>query len=355
MNKIIIGGAGGAPSEGVIKSLLKSAEKEEVIGMGSVVADLVLSNAKRRYVVPYADDEEYRDKLIKILSVEKPSLLHVQNDLEVYKISLLREDILSLGTKLFMPSHEVVENCVYKYRSWKSFKKAGIIVPENIYINDEKDLKRAFRELGNENGEIWLRADSIGGGGIGSIPTNDYEMARAWINRYNGWRNFIAAQMLTSETITFLSIWWEGELVVAQTRKRAGWIHANRAVSGVTGVTKVGVTWSDDKVTDIALKSIKAVDEKPHGIFGVDMTYDKEGIPNPTEINISRFFTTILFFTEAGLNMPVIFKDLILYHKFPKLKRKINPLPDGLHWFRAMDKLPVLLTNMDVEKRLTRL
>jgi carbamoyl-phosphate synthase large subunit len=37
---------------------------------------------------------------------------------------------------------------------------------------------------------------------------------------------------------------------------------------------------------------------------GVDMAYDRNNVPNPNEINISRFFTTVLFFTEAGLNMP---------------------------------------------------
>ena len=224
-----------------------------------------------------------------------------------------------------------------------------------MFINTEEDLKRAFEELGDEDGKIWLRAESMGGGGMGSIPTNDYAMAKAWIDRYNGWGSFIAAEMLGSQTVTFLSIWWEGELIVGQTRKRTGWIHGNRSASGVTGVTKVGTTCSDDVVTDIAIKTVKAVDDKPHGIFGVDMTYDKNGVPNPTEINISRFFTTVLFFTKAGLNMPVIFKDLALYGKKPDLEKKINPLPDGLIWLRGMDTEPVLTTMEDVEKGLIRL
>ena len=67
--------------------------------------------------------------------------------------------------------------------------------------------------------------------------------------------------------------------------------------------------------------------DKPHGIFGVDMAYDRNGVPNPTEINISRFFTTVRFFTEAGLNLPRIFRDIGLEGKLPDLPRKINPLP----------------------------
>lgn len=355
MAKILIGGAGGAPSEGVINSLLLSAEKEEIIGMGSAPSDLALSHASKKYVVPYANDSSYKEELLKILNAEKPDLIHFQNDLEVYHASLIRKDIEATGTKVFMPRHEVIDTCVSKWKSWQAFKKAGITVSENMFINNEEDLKRAFEELGDEDGKIWLRAESMGGGGMGSIPTNDYAMAKAWIDRYDGWGSFIAAEMLGSQTVTFLSIWWEGELIVAQTRKRTGWIHGNRSASGVTGVTKVGTTCSNDIVTDIAIKTVKAVDDKPHGIFGVDMTYDKEGVPNPTEINISRFFTTVLFFTKAGLNMPVIFKDLALYGKKPGLEKKINPLPDGLIWLRGMDTEPVLTTMEEVEKGLIRL
>lgn len=350
MTKILIAGAGGAPSEGVINSLLKSKKHETIIGMGSEPTDLVLSHAERKYYVPYADQPEYKDCLLKILEKEKPDLIHFQNDLEIYYASLIRDDIHAAGTKTFMPPHDVIDTCVNKYKSYLKFKQAGIKVPTNMMINDESDLERAFAELGDKNGTVWLRSTSMGGGGKGSIPTNDHQMAKSWINRYNGWGDFIAAEMLTSKTITWLSIWYEGELVVAQTRGRTGWIHGNRSVSGVTGVTKVGQTCSDDLVTETALKAVKAVSEKPHGIFGVDMAYDAAGVPNPTEINISRFFTTVLFFTEAGLNMPEIFKDLALYGEFPKLEKKINPLPDGLMWMRGMDTQPRLMTAKDIEK-----
>ncbi len=350
MVKILIAGAGGAPSEGVINSLLKSKKQEEIIGMGSEPTDLVLSNAKRKYYVPYANTKEYKDCLLKILNKEKPDLIHFQNDLEVYHASLIRDEILNTGTKIFMPEHEVIDTCVHKWKSYLKFKEAGVTVPKNLMINNEEDLKRAFAELGDNDGKIWLRAASIGGGGKGSIPTNDFDLAKCWINRVNGWGDFIAAEMLTPDTITWLSIWYEGELVVAQTRKRAGWIHGNRSASGVTGVTKVGQTCSDSVVDDIAMKTIYSVSSKPHGIFGVDMAYDKNGIPNPTEINISRFFTTVLFFTQAGLNMPEIFKDLAIYGEHPILERKLNPLPNGLLWLRGMDTAPRLMTHSEIEK-----
>lgn len=355
MKKILIGGAGGAPSEGVIQSLKLSDKHEEIIGMGSVPTDLVMSHAVRKYVVPYANDTHYKDCLMRLLKKEHPDLIHFQNDMEIWYASQFRDDIMSLGTNVFMPDHNVIDTCVSKWKSWKAFKSAGIIVPENVYISNDNDLRKAFSELGDDDGRIWLRSETMGGGGIGSIPTNDFDMAKAWINRFNGWGKFLAAEMLSSQTITWLSIWYKGELVVAQTRKRTGWVHGNRSASGVTGVTKVGTTCSDQQVTEIALNAIHAVDNKPHGIYGVDMTYDKKGIPNPTEINISRFFTTILFFTRAGLNMPLIFKDLGLYGEKPKLDKMINPLPDGLMWLRGMDIEPMLMKAEDMERGLIEL
>ena len=352
MSKILIAGAGGAPSEGVINSILRGSKQETVIGMGSEPTDLVLSAAQKKYFVPYANTPEYKSRLLQILNTEKPDLVHFQNDLEIFHASLIRDEIMATGTKVFMPPHEVIDTCVHKYKSYLAFKAAGVPVPENRMICNEEDLRVAFAKLGDDKGKIWLRNSSIGGGGKGAIPTSDFFMAKAWIDHYKGWGDFVAASMLTSNTVTWLSIWHDGELVVAQSRERRGWTHGNRSISGVTGVTKVGVTCANDEVTRIAIEAIKAVSAKPHGIFGVDMAYDKDGVPNPTEINISRFFTTVLFFTMAGLNMPEIFKDIALYGEFPELNKKINPLPNGLLWLRGMDVAPRLMTQDAIKQEI---
>ncbi|WP_394134991.1 ATP-grasp domain-containing protein [Shewanella algae] len=352
MAKIIIGGAGGAPSEGVIKSLMKS-KRDIVYGMGSEPTDLILSSAEKKFYLPYANTPEYKPALLSLLRKERPDFIHFQNDLEIFHASLFRDEILDTGTKIYMPEHDVIDTCVHKYKSYLAFENANVTVPRNIFINTEDDLKLAFRELSNENNSIWLRASSIGGGGKGAIPTSDYQMAKAWIDHYNGWGDFVAAEMLTPETVTWLSIWYEGELIVAQGRARKGWTHGNRSISGVTGVTKVGVTCDDSVITDVAIKAIKAISDKPHGIFGVDMAYDKKGIPNPTEINISRFFTTVLFFTEAGLNMPEIFKNIAVYNEFPDVLNNINPLENGLMWLRGMDTEPKLMTSNQISSGIT--
>ncbi|QEE25650.1 carboxylate--amine ligase [Rhodanobacter glycinis] len=346
MAKIQIGGAGGAPSNNFIRSLRESSRKDHLIGTTCVPADLFLADTEEKYVVPYATADNYSEKVLGLISKVRPDFIHLQNDYEVRAISRIRDKVVDLGIGLYLPDAETVENCVDKQKSYAIWKAAGVRVPETILLNNENDLKVAFEKLGPK---IWIRAIE-GGGGRGALPAENYEFAKIWIDRFKGWGTFTASELLSEKTITWQSIWFEGELVVAQTRKRRSWNFGNRTLSGVTGITGVGETCSDPLVDRIAQDAILAIDKRPHGIFSADMTYDFSGFPKPTEINIGRFFTTHYFFTKAGLNFPEIYCNIALDETFPVLEKKVNPLPDGLIWIRGMDREPVLTTVDELEK-----
>lgn len=345
MAKIQVGGAGGAPSNNFIRSLKDSKRNDYIIGTTCIPSDLFLCDVDEKYIVPSANSPEYNDKILDILKKSKPDFLHLQNDYEVRAISRIRNDINNLGIKLFLPSEETIENCVDKQKSYEIWEKSGIKVAKTILLNNEDDLKKSFETLGKK---IWIRAID-GGGGRGALPTDNYNFSKIWIDRFNGWGTFTASELLSEKTATWQSIWHNGELVVAQTRRRHSWVHGNRTLSGVTGVTGVGETYSCDILNKVAIDSILSIDKNPHGIFSVDMTYDFNGHPNPTEINIGRFFTTHYFFTKAGLNFPEIYCNIAIDNKFPNLEKKINPLPDGLLWIRGMDQAPVLTTIKELE------
>jgi len=346
MARILIGGSGGAPSNNFIRSLRESSRNDYLLGMSCIPSDLFLADTEEKYLVPYAVAPEYPQAILSLLQKTKPNFLHLQNDFEVQAISRLREQVQALGVKLFLPTSDTVENCIDKYKSYQIWSQAGIKVPETILLDTPEDLKLAFEKFGQK---VWVRAVT-GGGGRWALPTDNFDFGKLWIDRFQGWGECTAAACLTSQSITWLSIWYEGELVVAQTRRRRSWNFGNRTLSGVTGITGVAETCSDTIVDQVAQDSILAIDPKPHGIFGVDMTYDEQGWPNPTEINIGRFFTTHYFFTKAGLNMPEIYSNIALEEKFPTLDRKINPLPNGLVWIRGMDVEPVMTTVEEMEK-----
>ena len=346
MARIHIDGAGGAPSNNVIRSLRESGRADYLIGASSVPADLMLADVDERHAVPAATDPEYRASILTLLARTRPSFMHVQSDYEVLAVSRLRDEITAMGVRLFLPAPATIETCVDKERSYAIWAREGLPVPRTMLLNTPDDLKHAFATLGDK---IWIRA-TVGGGGRGALPTASFGFASAWIDEYRGWGSFTAAELLTDRSVTWQSIWYEGELVVAQARLRRKWNYGNRTISGVTGITGVAETCSDEDVTRIALAAIAAIDARPHGIFCVDMTYDRAGVPNPTEINIGRFFTTTYFFTQAGLNFPAIYCDLGVDGRFPALTRKVNPLPDGLVWIRGMDVAPVLTTTAELAR-----
>jgi carbamoyl-phosphate synthase large subunit len=220
----------------------------------------------------------------------------VQNDAEVKVVSDYRHE---LPVRTFLPAKHTIDTCVNKLLSYREWDRAGLKVPKTIEINTPDDLQRALHELGPR---IWLRFNE-GAFGYGAVPTDDFQFAKIWIEFYKGWGRFSAAECLEPNSVTWMSIWDDGELIVAQGRKRLFWAFSNRNISGVTGITGTGVTISDPTVDAISQQAILAIDNRPNGIFSVDLTYDREGVPNPTEINIGRFFTTHLFFSEAG-NLP---------------------------------------------------
>lgn len=342
MNKILITGVGGSASLGFILSLKNSQEPFYIIGCDTNKYYLERAIADEKFLIPPCTDPNYLKALKKIIQITSPVLIYSQVDMENEVLSENRELFDKLGVKYFWPSKRTIRICLNKYLSYEAWEKAKIRVPKTILINLEKDLRKAIEILGLP---LWIR-EVKGAFGKGSLPVKSFDEGRIWISAHNGWGNFSAAQLLdVDKMVTWQSIWYKGKLIVAQSRKRIYWEFANRVPSGVTGLTGAGVTIKDKKVDDMAIKSILAIDKQPHGIFSVDLTYDKKGNANPTEINIGRFFTTHYFFTKAGLNMPLIFIDIALNNKMPNLKNKINPLPAGLTWIRGLDFEPKL-TNL---------
>ena len=340
--RILVCAAGGAPATNFVRSLREMNEDVFLVGVDCDKYTLQRAETDVSLLVPRANDPDYIAVLNNIIDEYNIEFVHAQNDYELEVLSACRDDV---HAKLFLPAKETVDICLNKFASYEAWKQAGIRVPETMLIHTKEDLKQAFDIFGPK---LWLR-DIKGAAGKGSFPTESYDEAVKWIDFKNGWEHFTAARYLSEKSITWMSVWHEGKLVVAQSRKRMYWEFANRAPSGVTGLTGTGVTVSDPIFDELAINSILAIDSKPHGIFSVDMTYDADGLPNPTEINIGRFFTTHYFFTKAGLNMPEIYTKLAYGEPIERIETQVNPLPDDLAWVRGMDVEPILTHTSDID------
>lgn len=340
--RILVSETGGTLSRNFIASLRAAKQEYTIIGITSHPYELALSNADESYLVPDAHDPAFIPTVNALAQKTKATFLHSQHD-SVIQVLVNNRSRLRVST--FLPKSKTVNTCIDKYQSYLAWEKSGVPVAASMDIHASHDITRAFAKFGRP---LWIRLKK-GGGGAGAVPVSDPAFARVWIEHFHGWGKFVASEMLTSESITWSSIWQDGKLVVAQSRKRLYWLFANRTLSGVTGVTGAAVTVRNRQVDALAQRAVLAVDPEPNGIFSVDMTYDKQGKPRVTEINIGRFFTTIHFFTEAGLNMPDIYLRVAFGLPIPRLTRRINPLKPGLVWIRGMDTKPVLTTEKIIE------
>lgn len=349
MKRILVTGAGGSPSANFIRSLRKAPENFYIVGTDADKFYLMRAETDTRYLVPLARDPQYLDILNKIIEEEKIEFVHAQNDVEV---NFLSENRDKLKAKTLFPDQKTVKLCQDKFLSFQKWEAAGLKVPKTRIIKTRAELEQAFEDFG---GKLWIRA-TTGAGGRGSLPVYDTETAVNWLNFQKGWDGtFTASELLEKDSITWMSMWHNGELVIAQGRRRLYWELSKISPSGVTGATGAGETVSDPVLDDIAQKAVLAIDKKPEGLFGVDLTYDKDGVPNPTEINIGRFFTTHQFFTELGVNMPYMFVKLAYGEKLPPIKKRLNSAPDHWVWIRGMDFEPVLAPMGEIEKEVKKL
>ena len=244
MKRILVTACGGPSTLSFTRSLRYAdpdRNKYYIVGTDCDKYNIHRAEVDRAYLCPRATDPDYIPFIKHLIKKEKIDFLHSQPEIEIFAIGKHRDEILTSGCRLFMPPQETIELLRDKAKSTQVWKHAGIRVPESIEIHNEDDLKRAYAKFGQD---IWIR-ERIGAAGRGSLSRPTYEMALAHINARNIWGQTMAAAHLTNDTITWQSIWENGKLVVAQGRKRLYWAFANRAQSGVTGLTGTGVTVSD--------------------------------------------------------------------------------------------------------------
>lgn len=349
MKRVLVTGAGGSPAVNFTRSLRKAPEDIYIVGTDFDKYYLMRAEVDKRYLIPAAKDPQYIDVLNKIIDEEKIEFVHAQNDVEVGILSANRD---KLHAKTLFPAQETIITCQDKFLSFEKWEAAGIKVPKTYIIHNKEELQKAFDEFG---GKMWVRATS-GAGGRGSLPITDMQTAINWLDFQKGWDGtFTASELLRDDTVTWMSMWNNGELVIAQGRRRLYWELGKVSPSGVSGATGGGETVSDPVLDKIAHKAVLAIDPKPNGLFGVDMAYDQNGVPNPTEINIGRFFTTHQFFTELGVNMPYMFVKQAYGEELPPIAKKLNPAPDHMVWIRGMDFEPVLASMEDIDKNVAAL
>lgn len=343
MKKVVVTNAGRQAGLNFCQSLKLVPNEYHIIGLDDNKYSLLQAVADEKYLSPPPNSPYYLDFLKSILDNKNVDFLYPsKTNEELWIIASHRDE---LNAKVFLPENKSIEIYEDKFKTYQCLSAAGIPVPNTILVTGKEVLQEFMRV----HKQVWLRAIK-GCGGKGSISTDSFAFACTWIDRFNGWGYFTAAEMLSSRTATWSGIWDNGNLIVSQVRERKYWEFAYASPSGVSGVTGAQMTKQDPTIDRLALESIFAVEKKPHGIVSVDFCYDNAGIPNPTEIQGSRFFSSTFFMAKAGLNLPHIMIQVAFGESNIKIEKKYSPLPEGLVWIKYVDCNPILTTVQEIEK-----
>lgn len=327
--------------------LRRIAGEFHTVGTDSHPNKLQRAQTDIKILMPSAHEPDYIETLHTVVEEHDVDLVIVTREVEMQRVARER---VQAGTRTFLPPVETFDLCKDKNATYDALHKAGVPVPPSMFIDDPDDLQIALNELGPD---IWLR--HIGGaGGKGSLPVNSMKAGVAWIDMNEGWGKFMAATRLSERTVTWESIWVHGRLIAAQTRARHYWELAGLAPSGVTGIAGSAETVSNKTLDEISLKAIKAVDPEPHGLMGVDMTYDHDGNALVTEINAGRFMNNGVLQYAPVLEAHETFQYLAVMAGLGEIPDnwtpRINPLPAGLICVTGLNVEPVLLTSEELEK-----
>lgn len=336
--KILVTGAGGSAASNFIDALRKSQHKYTFIGSDKSPYFLELPSLAARYLVPGVTEPGYIQALNKIIAKEKIDFVHPQSDVEV---AFLAKNTDQLNAKMFLPPSVMIEICQDKLQFNQILAAKAVPVPETCGLSDKRDLEQSLKRLLIKGDRVWIRAIR-GAGSRASLPVNNLSQADGWIDYWRSFRqldysDFMVCEFLPGHEFAWQSLWHEGNLVTSQARERMEYFFGGVTASGQSSTPSVAKTTSRDDVNQVGEAAVRAVSNKPHGVFGVDMKEDKDGIVKVTEINAGRFFTTSNFFAHAGLNMPDLYLQLGLGRK-PKIDLpRYNPLPDDLYWVRMLD------------------
>lgn len=342
--KVLLTSAGGRLSIGFTRGLKAAPEPIDLTGVDADPYSLQRSEISERYLVPRAKDSAYIKTLNSIIDECGIDLVTVQLEAELLPVSANRH---LLHAPVFLPRHETIVICDSKWETHARLTAADVPVPLSLRINTEADLVEAFERYEHN---MWIRALN-GTGGKGSMNATSLEVARNWINLWNGWGNFMAAELLSKETSSWESVWHNGTLVTSQVRRRLRWEFSNLTISGVTGITGVSETVTQPDVERVCKAAVLAVDPKPHGIMGVDVAFDKNGMPKVTEINAGRFMSGgVILFAQHGYNFPYAAVKTAMRETISESDIAINPFPDGMICVRGVDVPPTITTREQINR-----
>ena len=178
--KVLVTGAGALLGQGIIRSLKQSSFKIHIVGIDPSPLSAGLYWCDSSHIIPFANEPNYIDQIIKIIKDEKPDAILVGTDVELHLFAKHRKYFEeNLGTKVLVSSKRVIDIADDKYRTFEFLKDKGFNYPESCLPGDEEKLIEKV-------GFPLIVKPRVGARSYGVHKVYDYEMLKKVIENEKG-------------------------------------------------------------------------------------------------------------------------------------------------------------------------
>jgi carbamoyl-phosphate synthase large subunit len=299
MFNIAVTGTGGGVGQSILKSL--SNTDYNVIALDGEILGAGLYSAKTSYLIPYANDKFYIDRLLEICKKEKISLLFPGLDAELMVLSLNKELFKSIGTTVVVSNPSVIRISDDKQLTYDELINAGVNVPFTSSASGYVPDKNMFPLILKQR--------------IGGARSKNVHLIRS----LSEWNSVI--KMLDKSIFDYIVMEYiEGD------EYTCGTINLDNLCKGVIVMKRIlrdGDTHKCFTVNNkIIEKEVRLVVDaiKPFGACNVQLRM-KNDIPYVFEIN-ARCSGTTAARTLSGFNEPKMIADSLLKNIEPEYQIK---------------------------------
>jgi predicted ATP-grasp superfamily ATP-dependent carboligase len=326
MTNVLVTGAGGSGGISFIRALqLAEEQKKQKFYIACTDHNphfLNFPRADTRYNSPRHDDPTFIPLLKGIIQTHKIEFLHPHPSSEAKIVS---ENIDQLGNvKTYLPTLTAI--MPDKLFIYNALKKKRVRVPKTVEVNSFDDVNRAFEVIG---GPLWIRARRGAGGRLG-LKVENAEQARHWVklNILQGRcvvSDFIIQEFLSGRDLAYDSLWYKGKLVTSYCRERLEYFLKHISLSGITGTPTIARIEINEKIDQVGIDAVKALDPIPHGFYSTDIKEDTSGNCFVTEVD-GKWHTTAPLW---GYAFAKAFKEPELNLTYQYLKLALEGQTDG--------------------------
>ena len=295
MYNIAITGVGGGVGQSILKSL--SETDYNLIGLDGELLGVGLYASQIAYLIPYAKDNNYINRLLEICEKEKITLLFPGLDAELMPLSLNVDAFKAIGTTVVVSKPEVILISDDKQQTYNQLIKSGVNVPFTSSVEDF---------ITNEESFPVILKQKVGGARSKNIYVikNSLEWKSTIEKIGKNSSEFIVMEYIEGDEYT------------------CGTINLDNTCKGVIIMKRILRDGDTNKCftekNEIIEKEVRLVVEsiKPFGACNVQLRM-KNGKPYVFEIN-ARCSGTTAARTLSGFNEPKMIADYLLKGIEPK-------------------------------------